>query len=453
MSKESRMLNEIIENNFPQMLDRLAQIIKIPSIGGNKLPFMPYGRKCAEVLKTFLDIADDEGFYIKNYDNYVGTVEFNENPVKLGVLCHLDVVPVSREDWSYDPFGAQIDNGRMYGRGTIDDKGPAIAVLFAMKAIKDAGIELPHNVRFIVGCDEERGSSDLEYYMKKEKIPQYVFTPDGDYPVINIEKGMLRFRFVKEVSLTHIKSITGGTVVNAVPASAEAVLVNVTDLPDSDNISIQESDDGIHVIYKGSAAHASTPESGVNAITGLFDYLRKLELDQQEKLLFKSLAELFVHGDFYGKSLKINMKDEKSGSLTAVLSIISYDGHHLEMKMDIRYPVCGNKDDIRSKINSVLENTGIELYTDFQNDPHCVDENSEFVRTLLKVYHDQTGLDAYCKAIGGGTYVHDIENGVAFGAEFPGEENNMHGNDESVSLENLLLNTKIIANAIYEICR
>lgn len=447
------MINKIIEKNFPEMLEKLAEIIKIPSVGGNKLPLMPYGRKCAEVLKKFLEISDEEGFYIKNFDNYVGTVEFNENPVKLGVLCHLDVVPVSEEDWSYDPFGAQIDNGRMYGRGTIDDKGPAIAVLFAMKAIKDAGIDLTHNVRFIVGCDEERGSSDLDYYLKKEKVPEFVFTPDGDYPVINIEKGMIRFRFEKKIAMKHIRSINGGTVINAVPSLAEAVISDLTDLPAAENISIKQLDDGTHVIYKGSAAHASTPESGINAITGLIKYLSSLELDETEKHLFKALSDTFVHGDFYGKGLNINMQDEKSGALTSVLSIINYDGNTFEMKMDIRYPVCGNKDDIRSRAEEAISDAGITLYTDFANDPHCVDENSDFVQTLLKVYHEQTGNEAYCKSIGGGTYVHDIENGVAFGAEFPGEVNNMHGNDESVSLENLMLNTKIIANAIYEICR
>ena len=447
------MLNETIERNFPEMLERLADIIRIPSIGGNKLPFMPYGRKCAEVLKRFLEIAEDEGFYIKNYDNYVGTIEFNENPVKLGVLCHLDVVPVSREDWNYDPFGAQIDNGRMYGRGTIDDKGPAMAVLFAMKAIKDSGIELSHNIRFIVGCDEERGSSDLEYYFKKEKVPQYVFTTDGDYPVINIEKGMMRLRFEKKIEMKHIKSITGGTVINAVPSCAEAILRDTDNLPSSENISINNLYDGIHVVYKGSAAHASTPESGINAITGLIEYLSRLELDENENNLFSALAHSFIHDDYYGKGLGINMTDEKSGPLTGVLSIISYDGCTLKMKMDIRYPVCGNKDDIQTRVKETVSDAGIEMYTDYVNDPHCVDENSEFVQTLLKVYHDQTGYDAYCKSIGGGTYVHDIENGVAFGPEFPGEVNNMHGNDESVSLESLMLNTKVIANAIYEICR
>jgi len=448
------MFDEIIEKNFPEMLERLAEIIRIPSIGGDRKGDMPYGEKCAEVLEKFLGIAGTYGFKTKNFENYAGTVEYNDKPVKLGVLCHLDVVPVTPEDWTYEPFGAQIDGGRMYGRGTIDDKGPAMAVLFALKALKDSGTDLTHNVRFIAGCDEERGSSDLDYYLTREKMPEYVFTPDGDYPVINIEKGMLRLRFEKNIHMEHIKKITGGTVVNAVPASAQAVVSGVDSFPQCENITVEKSGENSVITFRGCAAHASTPETGVNAITGLISYLAGIEgISDDERKLMTLLSERFVSGDHYGKNLGIEMKDERSGGLTAVLSIIDYDNDKLSMKMDIRYPLCGEKNDIKNRVRSSLSDLDAEMFTDYENDPHCVDENSEFVQTLLKVYHDKTGDEAYCKAIGGGTYVHDIEGGVAFGAEFPGEINNMHGNDESVSLDNLMLNTKIIAQAIYEICK
>ncbi len=449
------MLNEIIDKNFDELLEKLGKIIKIPSVGADALPGMPYGEKCAEVLRCFLEIADKEGFYTKNHENYVGTIEYNDKPVKLGVLCHLDVVPVTEEDWEHEPFAMQIDGERVYGRGTIDNKGPAMAVLFALKSIKEAGVELTHNVRFIVGCDEERGSSDLEYYMKKEKMPPYVFTPDGDYPVINIEKGMLRLGFKKNIDLPHIKIIKGGTVVNAVPAQAEAVLTGFdkNKLRSHENVSVESCGNDIRIIYKGTAAHASTPSMGENAITGLLEFLSKSELEKSEKEFLSSLSQRFVHKEFDGNHLGIKMSDEKSGDLTAVLSIIDYKENVLNMKMDIRYPVCGAKEDIKEKIKASLYNLDFDIKSDFENLPHCVDEESDFIKTLLKVYHEQTGLEIYCKAIGGGTYVHDIEGGVAFGAEFPGDVNNMHGNDESITLESLRLNTKIIANAIYEICK
>lgn len=430
------MLNEIIDKNFDEMLLKLAEIVKIPSISEKSKPGKPYGEECAKVLEKFLNMANEEGFYTHNFENYVGTIEyFNDRPAELGVLCHLDVVPVTAADWTYDPFGCEIENGRIYGRGTIDDKGPAMAVLFALKAIKESGIKLSKNVRFVVGCDEENGSTDLEYYLKKEKMPPLVFTPDGDYPVINIEKGMLRLRLRRNIKMTHISEISGGTVPNAVPSDAYAIV------------------SGEKISYKGTAAHASTPTSGDNAITGLIEKICKLELDEEERNIFEILKKVFIHNDFTGKGSDIDMQDDKSGELTEVLSIINYDGELLELRVDIRYPISGDMKIIEEKLAASLEGTGLTLTADIESLPHCVDEDSEFIKTLLDVYHEQTGLDGYCKAIGGGTYVHDIAGGVAFGAEFPGDENNMHGNDESITLESLRLNTKIIANAIYKICK
>ncbi|MGN0582181.1 MAG: Sapep family Mn(2+)-dependent dipeptidase [Oscillospiraceae bacterium] len=443
-------INSIIEKNFDSMIPELQKIIAVPSVSSNGSGDMPYGPDCCRVLRMFLDMAEDEGFYTNNFENYAGTIEYNEKPVKLGVLCHLDVVPVTEKDWTYPPFGGVVDNGRIYGRGAVDDKGPAMAVLFALKALKEAGIDLKHNVRFIVGCDEENGSTDMEYYLSREKMPPLVFTPDGDYPVINIEKGMLRLRLRKNISFSHILKINGGTVPNAVPSDAYAVVKGISKFPESENITVSEEGENYRIAYKGKAAHASTPESGINAVTGLVKYLCELPLDEDERPVFETVKTAFIHGDFSGKGCGINMSDEKSGALTQVLSIASYKGNTLEFSVDVRYPVSGNKDDILSKIEKSA--AGFEMYADIASLPHCVDEDSEFIQTLLGVFEKETGLKGYCKAIGGGTYVHDIEGGVAFGAEFPGEENNMHGNDESITLESLLLNTKIIANAIYSIC-
>lgn len=451
------ILNNIIDKNFDSQLSFLKEIVAIDSIGADSLPSKPYGEKCAQVLDVFLKKAESMGFKTKNHENYVGTIEFNSKDTNLGVLCHLDVVPVTAEDWKHDPFGGEIENGRIFGRGTIDDKGPATAVLFALKALQESGLDVSSNVRFIVGCDEERGSSDMEYYMKKEKMPPFVFTPDGDYPVINIEKGMLRLKYEKHVNFAHIRSIKGGTVVNAVPASSEAVVLGISaDLLRKNagsNITVSESDDGIHVFYRGTAAHASTPQSGDNAITGLFEYLSKLPLDENEKEFFDFLTKTFVYGETDGEHLGIRMSDEKSGALTEVLSIIDYKDDVFIMKMDIRYPLCITKEEIKEIIKNTLLKSGLSVTAEFENDPHCVDENSDFVKTLLNVYNRETGLEPYAKAIGGGTYVHDIEGGVAFGAEFPDDENNMHGNDESMSLDSLKLNTRIIANAIYEMIK
>ncbi|WP_049962653.1 Sapep family Mn(2+)-dependent dipeptidase [Ruminococcus sp. HUN007] len=445
-------INAVIDKNFDEMISILRSIIAVPSVSVPGSPDMPYGKECARVLRNFLDTADEYGFCTNNFENYAGTVEYNEKPVKLGVLCHLDVVPVTEKDWTFKPFGGEISDGRIYGRGTIDDKGPAVAVLFALRALKELNIDLTHNVRFIVGCDEENGSTDMEYYMKRESMPELVFTPDGDYPVINFEKGMLRLRIRKNAAFSHVKMMRGGTVPNAVPSDAYAVVTGITHFNEAENITVTEKDGAVLIEFKGSAAHASTPYDGVNAVTGLVDYLCTLDLDTEERKTFENIKKAFVHGDFSGSGCGIKMSD-KTGDLTEVLSIVSLDDGVLEFRIDVRYPESGNKEDIISKITETVAPAGFELITDIASLPHSVDENSDFIKTLLGVYERESGLKGYCKAIGGGTYVHDIEGGVAFGAEFPGEENNMHGNDESVSLDSLRLNAKIMANAIYEICK
>lgn len=457
MKNVSDTLNSIIDRHVDEQIDFLKQLVAVYSVANDDEPEFTFGKKCAEVLDIFLEKSESMGFATKNYEYYVGTTDFNDMDTKLAVICHLDVVPINETGWIHDPFGCEYDEktGRIYGRGTIDDKGPATAVLYALKAIKESGLPVRHNVRFITGCNEERGSSDMEYYKEHETMPPLVFTPDGDYPVINIEKGMMRINYLKNIKFEHIKSIKGGNVVNAVPENAEAVLtgldINEVKKYENSKVCVSECKEGIKVAFKGVSIHASTPEKGDNAITGLFELLSKLDLAKDEKEYIDFLSSTFVYGETDGEHLGIKIYDNISGGLTEVLSMIDYDGQKLDMKMDIRYPICTTKEYVFNTICNKCKKSDTVVKIDLANDPHSVDEESDFVQTLLRVYSEQTGEEAYAKAIGGGTYVHEIEGGVAFGAEFPGEENNMHGNDESIRKESLIMNTKIIANAIYEL--
>jgi len=439
-------LYSIIDGHKDDMLDSLNRIISIPSVRGEELPNMPYGKNCAEVLSEMLSMADDMGFITQNFSNYVGTIRFTDEIEKLGVLCHLDVVPVTEKNWSYPPFRATLSDGKIFGRGAIDDKGPAIAVLYAMKSIKDLGIKLKHNVRFIVGCDEENGSSDLEYYSTCEKMPPNVFTPDGSYPCINIEKGMLRISFKNKYHGSLIKELNGGTVINGVPA--ECYIITSKEIPESENITVKKIDNGYKVKYTGLSAHASTPELGVNAITGLLNYIKQFDSSKE----VESLSDMFPHGDYNGKSLGIFAEDELSGKLTSVLSMISLKDGYIDCKLDIRFPVCQTKENIISNATDTMKLHGYCAEILLAENPHHTDENSDFIRTLLNIYAEETGNKSYCEAMGGGTYVHNIDGGVVFGAEFPNDENNMHGDDEFITLESLMLNCKMFARAIIEIC-
>ncbi len=432
----SQKLNDIIEKNKPRMLETLSELIAVKSVAENKSGgIYPYGKPCAEALEIMLKAAENMGFATKNYEYHAGVADWDNSLGKpqLGVLCHLDVVPASPENWSSDPFKMVIRNGCIYGRGSIDNKGPAVAVLYAMNAIKEAGIVLKKNVRFLFGCDEENGSSDIEYYLTKDKMPPMVFTPDGSYPVIHIEKGMLRFRFTKKYNGC-ISSMNAGTVPNAVPAYAEAVLK-----------------DSSMECYAGIAAHASTPDLGDNAITGLLSVLaERQKCEDCEDAV--ALSKLFPHGYTGGEGLEITAEDNESGKLTCVLSMMSVENGVITCTADVRYPVCTSKQKLLEKIKQKLSECGFETEVLIASEPHKTPADSPFVQTLLSVYEEETGEKGECIAIGGGTYVHDIEGGVAFGAEMPDYQYNMHGHDEHYPIEHLMAATRMIAAAIVKIC-
>lgn len=464
--KYSSQISDYIRKNKNSIIDTLAELIEIPSVKGNPENNAPFGKYPALALDKALKICQDFGFKTENIDHYAGHADFSDEKTELAILCHLDVVPAGN-DWSYPPFKLTQDNEKnlLFGRGTIDNKGPAVAVMYAMKTIKELGIPMKKNVRFIMGTDEENGSSDMQYYMQKCSMPSKVFTPDGSYPVINIEKGMIRFKLSKTFSgsSSAILSLKGGNAVNAVPGksfcelkniSADTVRNTIENLALSVNFDVEsQKNDVIKITANGTDAHASTPEKGDNAITALLKLITELKPDNSETFKYiKTLSELYPYGETDGSSCSINAHDEKSGNLTSVLSVIDFNENGFSAKNDIRFPVSFKCSDFISKMQENAGKYDFTLEILLKDEPHYTDENSSFVKSLLKVFEDITGLKGECIAIGGGTYVHNINGGVAFGAEFDGENNNMHGADEHIRIESLLLNTEIIANAIVEIC-
>lgn len=420
--------------NLPQMLDTLTALIAFPSIAAPKPESgYPYGKPCADALRFMLSELEQLGLTCHNYDNHMGAADWDPSlPPHLGILCHLDVVPAVPEQWQSDPFLAEIRSGRIYGRGAIDDKGPAVSVLYALRAIREAGFPLKRNVRFLLGCNEENGSSDLAYYLQKDKMPPQVFTPDGSYPLIHLEKGMLRLEFYKKTK-DHIAQFDGGTVPNAVPASAQAVL-----------------SDGRTMSYQGTAAHASTPESGNNAVTGLLAKLAGTDPDAFADCT--ALTCLFPHGCADGTGLGIACADAESGALTCICSTLHVRNGEIRGCVDIRFPICTTKEQLLQRIRQKFQASGFSLEILLQSDPHHTPKDTPLVKQLLEVYEEQTGEPGACIAIGGGTYVHDIPGGVAFGMEYPGWDYQMHGDNEFIPLDQLRRNTEMMAAAIVKIC-
>jgi succinyl-diaminopimelate desuccinylase len=457
-----------IDEHTDEMLDDLKLLVKINSEKMSAKPGMPFGKGPLMALNAALAMAGNYGMKTKNYDNYAGAVDLNDGAHALDILAHLDVVP-AQEGWTVtEAFTPLLKDGRIYGRGTSDDKGPAVAALYAMRAVKELNIPLKKNVRLILGTNEENGSSCIAHYYETEKEADMTFSPDGEFPVVNIEKGRLAGDFFAGFPLCEEKprivSVTGGKIVNAVPPSAEAVIEGLTEkdavkameevtAATAVTFTVKEENGKLTITSHGQNAHASTPENGKNALTALLLLLTRLPLsDCTAVKILKNLYDLMPYGETDGTHLGIRAEDRESGKLTVAFSQLTVTGRKLEGIFDCRYPLCVDGKNMVGALNETFEKAGLHFNGERLSLPHHVPGDSAFVKELLGVYEDYTGLPGRCISMGGGTYVHDLKNGVAFGAVLPGTDTRMHAPDEFAVIDQLTVSAKIFAQVIADLC-
>lgn len=453
-------INDYIRSHKEEMLRDLAELVAIPSVRGEAQEGAPFGQEPKNALNKMLELCSGYGFRTECVADVVGRADLGDGEPALGILAHMDVVPVEPANWKTDPFTMTEKNGTLFGRGVIDDKGPAVAALYAMRAIKELGIPLKKSVRLLFGTDEENGSGDMRIYLKHEQLPPAVFTPDGSFPVINIEKGMMRSHFKGEIDGTgKIISFVGGSIPNAVPDKASAVVEGITaDEVRSEfadigaEFSVSEENGAVIITAVGKSAHASTPESGINAVTAMIKLLNRLGVDGRQGEILRGLEKYFPFGETDGESVGFKCSDH-SGALTCVFSIFSMDRNGCSGTIDVRFPCCTNLSEVEKAERSALTSAGCEFAGFMGDEPHCVDENSDFVQALLRVYEQVEGEKGHCIAIGGGTYVHNVDGGVAFGAERGDTDYHMHGADEFITVEELLKDAVLYAMAVIEICK
>ena len=446
-------IDEILTSYREEMMETVQKWVRIPSVKGEPAPDAPFGAEARRALDTAM--ADCEAFGLKTriIDGYAGHADLGEGPTRdaLAILAHLDVVPVGA-GWSREPFGAQRIEGKIYGRGTSDDKGPAVAALYAMRAVKEAGVPLRRKVRLILGCDEECGSSDMEYYKKATEMPRSGFSPDADYPVINIEKGGAHVQFKGKNSHEglHVLSMQVGDRPNVIPGFASALVEGDEALAAKAEeagrklgfpVRTMLGNGAVIIETTGMTGHAAFPSHGKNAIGQMLLLFRELGATGA----LRSLAD-GVGMTYNGENLGIVMRDDISGELTGSLDIIRVDDETVEALMDIRYPVLLNPDAMVHMIREALPD--LEITVPDSRKPHYVNERTELVQELLEAYHEVTGGEKKTIAIGGGTYAQSLEEGVAFGALFPGEEEMAHQADEYITEESLFQNARIFARAI-----
>lgn len=463
-------VNKKIEENKIEMVTSLSELIGVPSVAKASEGEYPFGENVQKVFELMLKKAEDEGFETHNVDNYGGHVDFTgEGEGIVGILGHLDVVPEGSE-WDFEPYGGEVIDGYVCGRGTIDDKGPVTAAFYAMKALKECGFKPSSTIRIILGLDEETDWHGMDYYLDHvSERPDCGFTPDGDFPVINGEKGILIFDLVKKLSRGSAKGLTlssikGGTAANSVPDFARAVLMNtaeggydsvkevIKDLREQNGwkINCKGAGKGFEITVTGKSAHGAKPEQGENAVSMLMNLLGKLDFADDDTSEFIDFYNSRIGFELDGAGLGCAMSDEASGKLVLNVGMIDVDKKTAKLTINIRYPVTSNAEAVYEGIGKVTEPYGIGIVKGRDQDPLYIPSDDRLIDTLMKVYRKHTGdTESEPLVIGGGTYARAMDNVVAFGARFPGEPELGHQKNEKISIDNLMKMTKIYAEAIY----
>lgn len=472
-------IREFIDARKNEILDDLFGLMRIDSsyTEEGRDEKHPFGSGSALALMAGEELLKKYGFdRVKNYDNYVVTADLGEGERELDILAHLDVVPAG-EGWSVtDPFKPLLtEDGIIYGRGSADDKGPAIAAMYAMRAIKELGIPLRRNVRLVLGGCEELGLGDLEYYFDREPHAKYSFSPDADYPLINAERGISGTEIVKRFSTAEagnspLRSIHAGLRRNMIPYSAVCVIdagkagINASEVAGiaasvarrcSAGLDVKTDGNVITIDVRGVGGHASTPENGLNSLTCLMEIISALPFDDKVTELVRGLSKLYPFGVHHGESAGIDISDDISGRISSSFNVTHYDAEDGEFKaiIDSRVPAAASEENFMGPLKKALLSAGADDVNISLNPCHYVPKESGFVQKLLSSYKKVTGDNgAEPFAIGGGTYVHNIDNGVAFGCAMPGVDNRMHGPDEFMLLDVLLKSIEIFADAIIAIC-
>jgi len=418
---------KLAEKALPEYLAKTCELLKVPTVlqkYNEEDLDAPFGVPIRQALDLMLAYGESDGFQTKNIENYAGHIEMGDGEEVLGILGHLDVVPAGGK-WNYPPFGAIIENGKVYSRGAMDDKGPTMAAYIAMKLVKASGIPLSKKVRLILGCDEESGMRCIKKYLEVEKMPDLGFAPDAEFPLIYGEKGIYSFDIVGDVTDDLIVSLQAGDRYNVVPDVCEAVLRK--DLSSEFLAYLKDHDyqgevkDNKYTIY-GKNAHAAWPHMGVNAIFLMIDFLKRYSEGS-----ITSFIDRYLLSDTLGKKLGISHYDEEMKELTLNLAKIDYCEGEFRVGCNIRYPKGYDFSEGHAMISRAAGLYDLSV-VDLGNSPyHYVSPDDELVQKLHHAYIKYTGDDkSPLITIGGGTYARKLKKAVAFGPSFPGQVDLAH---------------------------
>lgn len=458
---------KIVEMKDP-MIKSLQEILRFKSLEAPADGDMPFGKNVHDCLIYTLELAESLGFRTKNVDNYAGHAEIGEGEELIGVLVHLDVVPEG-DDWDFDPYGGEISDGKIYGRGTLDDKGPAIATLYAMKALVDSGVKLNKRIRLIFGTNEETGWAGINYYLKHEETPNLAFTPDASFPACHGEKGIMVFDVKKSFEEclddggVKVLSIKGGNAANMIPDHAEARIIETYNIDNiaaaymqdkGGDLSIERNDGITTIISRGVSGHGSTPEVGVNAISHLLTFINVLDIQLGDLSSFVRFYDRTIGLEYNGERAGCGFEDKESGKLSYNVGKIDLTESSVELIINARYPITTPYKSVENGIIDSFKEIDMTYTLHDHMKPIYFPKDHELIVKLMNVYREHTGdLKSEPTTMGGGTYARAMDNAVAFGGVFPGEEELAHQKNECISIESLIKSSQIYASALHELAK
>ena len=448
-----KAVDSFVEANRENIVRDIKRLVDIPSVEGAAQPGAPFGPGPKAALEEALKMADEMGLATHNCENYIGWAELPgaDSEKYLATITHLDVVPEGN-GWDTDPYDMQLREGWLLGRGVCDDKGPSVLCLYALKFLKEQGLPLKHTVRALLGCNEETGMGDVEYFQQHCPAPAFCFSPDAEFPLCNGEKGHYTASLVSPVCGGDILEFEGGVATNAIPDRASALVkADLASLSERYGITLEQEEGGVRVRGWGKSGHAAAPAGTENAIGLVVEYLLDCGIGNEAERAYLNVLHL-LHSAWDGSALEIQASDDRFSPLTVIGGTIRMEEGRIIQTLDSRFPTSTSGQTITAQLEK-MAGQAAAVQNVSANEPFYIEPTAAPIRALIDTYNEVTGEDAKPFTIGGGTYARHFPAAVSFGPErldtvMPAFAGPIHGANEGADLEQLLQALKIYILAL-----
>ncbi|MBS4208764.1 Sapep family Mn(2+)-dependent dipeptidase [Bacillus sp. FJAT-50079] len=446
-----------------QLIDDIADLTAIKSVADHKTKTInaPFGLGVRKAFDQMITMARRDQFEFEDVDGYALQIDLGKGEKLVGILGHLDIVEEGDlAEWDSTPYQLRIEDGFLYGRGVNDDKAPSLAAYYAIKILRDLNIPVQSKIRLILGGAEETTWECMDHYFKKKPEPKYSFSPDGNFPIVNGEKGVVQGTFSlnrmngEEANLHSIIELQSakqfGFVCNEITVKFKSKRPSelLEFLKESAGINVEDS--VITATYKSDKVLSRNPHKGDNAIFKLGRDLITFQnhLDLMGKS-FVSFLEQYLLDDAYGEKIGLNYIDPDMGESTIALTYCLLNNRNFEFGFDYRYT---QKIKATTAFNLLSSSFAIEqnfqISDHFLKDLHFVNEEEPFIQRLKTAYYNVMGDEPECITKGGISYARAINNCVIFGPTFPNEITNTHLANERIRIETLYTSVIIYCEAI-----